>query len=49
MQAFIPLYGKLNEAYKEWDGDDDMINPAQASLMMIEWTDPQHTMLVHES
>jgi hypothetical protein len=40
-QAFIPLYEKLSEIYKEWDGDEDMISPAQASLMIVDWTDPQ--------
>ena len=40
-QAFIPIYEKLNEAYKEWDGDEDMITPSQASLMVVDWTDPQ--------
>lgn len=27
--------------YKEWDGDEDMITPGQASLMFVDWTDPQ--------
>ncbi|KAI0090375.1 nuclear condensing complex subunit [Irpex rosettiformis] len=40
-KAFIQLYKSLSEAYKEWDSDDDMISPVQASLMIVDWTDPQ--------
>lgn len=33
----------LNKAYEECDGDEDMISPAQACLMFVDWTDPQKT------
>lgn len=41
LQSFIQVYKKLNEVYNECDGDEDMINPAQACLMIVDWTDPQ--------
>ncbi|PSR90834.1 hypothetical protein PHLCEN_2v4803 [Hermanssonia centrifuga] len=45
-KIFIPLYDKLSEVYKEWDGDENMISPAQASLMFVDWTDPQKSAAV---
>lgn len=37
----MTLFMKLTEVYREWDGDEDMISPAQTSLMFLDWTDPQ--------
>ena len=47
-KAFMPLYQKLSEAYHEWDGDEDMISPAQACLMIVDWTDPQKASCVNQ-
>ncbi|KAI0696847.1 nuclear condensing complex subunit [Cytidiella melzeri] len=48
-KAFIPLYDKLSEVHKEWEGDDDMISPAQASLMIVDWTDPQKAQAIAQN
>ncbi|KAJ3556048.1 hypothetical protein NM688_g2240 [Phlebia brevispora] len=40
-QSFVTLFLKLAEVYKEWEGDEDMISPAQTGLMVVDWTDPQ--------
>lgn len=46
LQAFISLYSKLTEIYKELNEDEDMISPAQASLMIVDWTDPRKAQYV---
>ncbi|KAI0073109.1 ARM repeat-containing protein [Panus rudis PR-1116 ss-1] len=40
-KLFIPVFQQLCEVYKEWDGEEDMITPAQAGLVFVDWTDPQ--------
>ena len=40
-QQFIPLYEQLNREYADCEFDEDMISPAQACLMIVDWTDPQ--------
>ncbi|EKM57502.1 uncharacterized protein PHACADRAFT_90256 [Phanerochaete carnosa HHB-10118-sp] len=44
-KQFIPIYEDLNRVYNECDGDEDMISPTQASLMIVDWTDPQKAVL----
>ena len=39
-QIFVPLYERLVKAYHEWDGEEDMVTPAQVALMFVDWTDP---------
>ncbi|KAI0363430.1 ARM repeat-containing protein [Pilatotrama ljubarskyi] len=39
-KIFIPLYERLTKAYHEWDGEEDMVTPAQVALMFVDWTDP---------
>lgn len=39
-QIFVPLYERLTKAYHDWDGDEDMVTPAQVALMFVDWTDP---------
>ncbi|KAI0360255.1 ARM repeat-containing protein [Trametes cingulata] len=39
-KIFIPLYERLTKAYHEWDGEDEMVTPAQVALMFVDWTDP---------
>jgi hypothetical protein len=46
LQSFVTLYEKLNEVYNECEGDEDMISPAQACLMFVDWTDPQKAVYV---
>ncbi|KAH9921582.1 nuclear condensing complex subunit [Amylocystis lapponica] len=45
-KIFIPLYEQLTVAYKEWDGDEEMITPAQVGIMFVDWTDPQKAVAV---
>lgn len=39
-QIFVPLYERLTKAFHDWDGDEDMVTPAQVALMFVDWTDP---------
>ncbi|OSD02561.1 hypothetical protein PYCCODRAFT_320509 [Trametes coccinea BRFM310] len=39
-QIFIPLFERLTKAYHDWDGEEDMVTPAQVALMFVDWTDP---------
>ncbi|KAJ8457735.1 hypothetical protein ONZ51_g11351 [Trametes cubensis] len=39
-KIFVPLYERLVKAYHEWDGEEDMVTPAQVALMFVDWTDP---------
>ncbi|RDX45406.1 hypothetical protein OH76DRAFT_1420865 [Lentinus brumalis] len=41
-RIFIPVYDQLTKAYAEWDGEDDMVAPAQIVNMFVNWTDPLH-------
>ncbi|KAL6308311.1 nuclear condensing complex subunit [Sparassis latifolia] len=40
-KIFIPLYEQLVNVYRDWDGDEEMVSPAQVGLMFVDWTDPQ--------
>ncbi|KAI0941839.1 hypothetical protein AcV7_002413 [Taiwanofungus camphoratus] len=40
-KVFIPLYEHLISTYMEWDGDEEIVTPAQVGLMFVDWTDPQ--------
>ncbi|GJE85117.1 condensin complex subunit 3 [Phanerochaete sordida] len=40
-KQFMPLYEQLNKEYAACHFDEDMISPAQACLMIVDWTDPQ--------
>ncbi|KAH9887359.1 nuclear condensing complex subunit, partial [Cubamyces lactineus] len=31
---------RMRKAYHEWDGEEDMVTPAQVALMFVDWTDP---------
>ncbi|KAL1941783.1 hypothetical protein VTO73DRAFT_6783 [Trametes versicolor] len=39
-KIFVPLYERLTKAFHDWDGDEDMVTPAQVALMFVDWTDP---------
>ncbi|OSD02558.1 hypothetical protein PYCCODRAFT_1367188 [Trametes coccinea BRFM310] len=39
-KIFIPLFERLTKAYHDWDGEEDMVTPAQVALMFVDWTDP---------
>ncbi|KAI0824958.1 nuclear condensing complex subunit [Trametes gibbosa] len=39
-KIFVPLYESVTKAYHDWDGDEDMVTPAQVALMFVDWTDP---------
>ncbi|KAI0747199.1 nuclear condensing complex subunit [Daedaleopsis nitida] len=39
-KIFVPLFEQLTKAYHEWDGEDEMVTPAQVALMFVDWTDP---------
>ncbi|KAI0777818.1 nuclear condensing complex subunit [Trametes elegans] len=39
-KIFVPMYERLTKAYHEWDGEEDMVTPAQVALMFVDWTDP---------
>lgn len=27
-------------AYRDWDGEGEMVTPSQVALMFVDWTDP---------
>ncbi|KAI0674717.1 nuclear condensing complex subunit [Trametes maxima] len=39
-KIFIPMYERLTQAYHDWDGEEEMVTPAQVALMFVDWTDP---------
>ncbi|KAI0699152.1 nuclear condensing complex subunit [Cerioporus squamosus] len=41
-KIFIPVYEQLTKAYADWDGDEEMVAPAQIANMFVNWTDPVH-------
>ncbi|KAI0634669.1 nuclear condensing complex subunit [Trametes polyzona] len=41
-KIFVPLYERLTQIYHDWDGEDEMVTPAQVALMFADWTNPLH-------
>ncbi|KAI9061537.1 ARM repeat-containing protein [Trametes sanguinea] len=39
-KIFVPLFERLTKAYHDWDGEEEMVTPAQVALMFADWTDP---------
>ena len=39
-QIFRQLFDRVVKAFREWEGEEDMVSPAQVALMIVDWTDP---------
>ena len=35
------MYQQLSAAFKELEGEQDMVTPAQVGAIFVDWTDPQ--------
>ena len=39
-QTFIPIFEKIAEAYRDYDGEDTLVSPVHVTHMFADWTDP---------
>lgn len=39
-QIFVSVFTQLCQVQKDWEEDEDVVTPAQAGLLFVDWTDP---------